>query len=81
MGLVTPASPEPLRLTVDSEVFDVVEDPGQPGGCHYSWVSGPNAGYGFTCVPSDGHRLSVEEHEAAIRDFLGSINPDTGYLD
>lgn len=53
----------------------------QPGGCHYSWASGPNAGYGFTQVRSDGLQPSLTEHRAAIRDFLFSINPATGYLD
>ena len=39
---------EPLRLIVDSEVFEIVETPDQPGQCHYIWLSGPNPGYGFT---------------------------------
>ena len=73
--------PGELRLLVDSEVFDIELDPDQPGGCHYRWVSGPNPGYGFTQVRSDGQRPSLAEHRAAIRDFLGSINRDTGYLD
>lgn len=72
---------EPLRLIVDSEVFEVADAPGQPGGCHYTWTSGPNPDYGFTSVPSDGHPFSIGEHEAAIRDFLKSINPETGYLE
>ena len=72
---------EPLRLIVDSEVFDIVETPDQPGQCHYMWVSGPNPDYGFTSAWSDGHRSSVAEHEYAIRDFLKSINPESGYLD
>jgi hypothetical protein len=80
-GYVTPAPCDPLRFIVDSEVFEVVEAPGQPGGCHYTWTSGPHPGYGFTSVPSDGHQFSVAEHEAAIREFLLSINPETGYLD
>ena len=80
-GSVTPGPRDPLHLIVDSQVFEVAEAPGQPGGCHYTWSSGPNPGYGFTSVPSDGHQLSVAEHEAAIREFLMSINPATGYLD
>jgi hypothetical protein len=78
---VTARPREPLHLIVDSEVFEVVEDPDQPGGCHYVWTSGPNAGYGFTNVPSDGHRLTLEERLTAIRVFLESINPATGFLD
>ena len=72
---------EPLRLTVDGEVFDVREESEQPGACYYMWTSGPNPGYGFTSVWSDGHPSSMREHETAIRDFLTSINPETGYLD
>lgn len=70
-----------LRLDVDSETFEVRPDPDQPGCSHYSWVSGPNRGYGFTHVRSDGLRPSPTEHRDAIRDFLSSINPETGYLD
>ncbi len=80
-GPVTSSPHEPLRLIVDTEVFDVSEAPGQPGGCHYTWTSGPNAGYGLTSVFSDGHQPSAAEHEAAISDFLKSINRETGYLD
>ena len=72
---------ETLRLIVDSEVFEIVETPDQPGQCHYIWLSGPNPGYGFTSAWSDGHRSALEEQEHAIRDFLKSINPQTGYLD
>ena len=78
---VTPDPHEPLRLIVDSEVFEIAEAAGQPGGCHHTWTSGPNPDYGFTSVPSDGHQLSVGEHEAANREILTSINPETGYLD
>lgn len=70
-----------LRVHVDSETFDIRQDPDQPGGCHYLWVSGPNPGYGFTQVRSDGLQASLKEHRAAIRDFLSSINPESGYLD
>ncbi len=71
----------PLQLIVDGEVFEVREEPAQPSACHYTWASGPNPGYGFTSAWSDGHPASLGEHETAIRDFLESINPTTGYLD
>ncbi len=70
-----------LRLHVDSETFEIRQDPDEPGGSHYSWVSGPNRGYGFSQVRSDGLQPSLPEHRDAIRDFLSSINPETGYLD
>ena len=66
---------------MDGELFEVREDPEQPGASHPIWASGPNPGYGFTSVWSDAHPSSLTEHETAIRDFLTSINPETGYLD
>ena len=53
----------------------------KPGAYHYDWVSGPRHGYGFTSRRSDHERSTVEEHEAHIRDFLGSVDPVTGYLE
>ena len=78
---MTERPPLPRRLVVDAEIFELSEDPDQPGGCHYTWLTGPHPGYGFTSVPSDGHTLTVDEHEAAIREFLGAVDPATGYLD
>jgi hypothetical protein len=46
----------------------------------YHWVTGPNAGYGFTSGSSVEVARSSEHHEEAIRGFLAGIDPDTGYL-
>jgi hypothetical protein len=47
---------------------------------HYFWTNGPNSGYGFTQGSSD-HRLPGKaEAEAAIRNFVNAIDPETGYL-
>ena len=76
----------PFILTVDGEVFTVTPGPGHR--CDYAWDSGPNKGYGFsstTFMAGDRNAvpplLTMEQHRESIRDFLGSINPETGYLD
>ena len=64
-------------LVVDDEVFDVAHE---RGGNHFSWVSGPSPGYGFTVGRSDGAALTEEQARSAIRGFLAEIDPATGYL-
>lgn len=65
-------------FTVDGEIF-LVRRRNEDGSHHYDWVSGPNDGYGFS-VSGGSEPISRERHEIAIRDFLRSINPATGYL-
>jgi hypothetical protein len=66
-----------LTLEVDGEVFALRPD--QQGATHYTWVSGPNPGYGFSLSPTPN--LSLDEHRAHIRDFLAMIDPATGYIE
>lgn len=66
-----------FRIIVDGETFDVDKD---GGANHLTWVSGPNAGYGFTLGRSDGASLTEDEARVAIRGFLASIDPATGYV-
>ena len=69
--------------------------PEEPGACDYDWESGPNKGYGFSSfqrvaysgiqdranTPSAALQAStIDEHRESIRDFLGQINPETGYI-
>ena len=75
-----PAEP-PVRVTVDGEVFDVATQPDHPGHYHYAWISGPNPGYGFSSVSSDGRPSSMVDHEEAIRNFLSHVDPETGYIE
>lgn len=63
-------------LEVDGEVFELRPD--GSGGTHYSWISGPNPGYGFSMSPTPE---SSEQHRASIRDFLSMIDPATGYIE
>ena len=65
-----------LTVEVDGEVFAIRPD--KQGGTDYTWLSGPNPGYGFGLSPT--RNLSLEEHQGNIRAFLADINPATGYL-
>lgn len=66
-----------FRLTVDGETFEVAT---QGQSVQYSWISGPNPGYGFAAGRSDGAAPAEDEARAFIRGFLASIDPATGYV-
>jgi hypothetical protein len=74
-------SPDRFRLRVDGIEFDVAYDESQPGAYHYTRRTPPAAGYGFTARRSDHVRSTMAEHEAAVRDFLAQVDPDTGYIE
>lgn len=80
---VAPAQPRTGPVTtveVDGEVFELTSGP-QPGSHHYTWVSGPNDGYGFSqSGGSSRQTLSADEHRESIRGFLAMIDPQTGYI-
>jgi hypothetical protein len=78
---VDDASPDRLRLTVDGVEFDVVYDRSQPGAYHYTRLTPPAVGYGFTSRGSDHARRPVHAHEAAIRHFLSAVDAATGYIE
>jgi hypothetical protein len=70
-----------FTLEVDGEQFAVriVVDP-RSGytDTGYTWLSGPNDGYGFGIggPPSP----SWEQHRQRIREFLAMVDPTTGYI-
>jgi hypothetical protein len=66
-----------LTLEVDGEMFAI--RPGEFGGTNYTWLSGPNPGYGFSQSPTPD--LSVDEHRTSIRTFLSMVDPATGYIE
>ena len=68
---------EPVRVVVDGESFDVVRD---GNSIHHTWVSGPNADYGFSVGSPAAMELTDDEVRSAIRAFLSEIDPRTGYL-
>lgn len=61
-------------LAVDGEVFAVRS---HDDGTDYDWVSGPNKDYGFG---TSARNVPEERHLESIRDFLGMIDPATGYI-
>ena len=52
-----------LTLEVDEEMFAL--RPGEFGGTDYTWLSGPNPGYGFSVSPTPN--LSLDEHRENVR--------------
>ncbi|MGC5033300.1 hypothetical protein [Micromonospora sp. DT229] len=62
-----------LTLEVDGEIFALRPDEG--GGTDYTWLSGPNPGYGFGLSPTAD--LSLDEHRENIRAFLAMVDPST----
>jgi hypothetical protein len=84
-GIAPEAESDPdalsFTLEVDGERF-VVRVAHRPGADYsdtgYTWLSGPNKGYGFSIGgPSNP---SLEDHRERIRDFLAGVDPSTGYL-
>lgn len=65
-----------IRLECDGETFELRPD--EFGGTHYTWLSGPNPGYGFSTSPTPD---DLEQHLTNIRGFLSMIDPRTGYID
>lgn len=75
------SSQDRFRLTVDGDVFDVAYDATQPGAYHYTRLTGPAPGYGFTSRRSDHSRSTTAEHVDAIRSFLDMVDPETGNIE
>jgi len=66
------------HLRVDGHDFAVTRRTGCPTRYDFDWLSGPHP-YGF--ASSGPAEKSMVELEESIRDFLGQIDPETGYLD
>jgi hypothetical protein len=64
------------HLACDGAIFALRPD--TFGGTHYTWLNGPNPGYGFSVSPTVD---DFEEHQRNIRSFLSMIDPRTGYLE
>jgi hypothetical protein len=65
-----------VEVVVDGEHFRVVER--TPGTVDFTWLSGPNPGYGFSL---SGPPLDAGQIEEFIREFLADVDPTTGYLE
>ena len=70
-----------FTLVVDGQTFAVAEDAEHPGSVQYSWLNGPNPGYGFATGVSGGGLPDRAAAESQIRLFLAAVDPATGYLD
>lgn len=68
------------RLEVDGEMFDVTPHETAPNQFHITWVSGRNAGYGFTASSGDDPRPTQEWLVDSVRFFLAQIDPATGFM-
>lgn len=66
-----------LTLEVDGETFTLRSS--QYAGTDYTWLSGPNLGYGFGAGTT--LELPLDEHRENIRDFLAMVDPHTGYIE
>lgn len=64
-------------LEVDGDVFTLRPD--EHGGTGYTWLTGPNGGYGFGTSPTPN--WSMDAHRENVRLFLAQIDPATGYLE
>ncbi|MEU8184463.1 hypothetical protein AB0B85_03540 [Micromonospora sp. NPDC049044] len=64
-------------LDVDGETFALRRN--ECDGTDYTWLSGPNPGYGFGMSPTAG--LSLDEHRENIRGFLAMVDPTTGRIE
>ncbi|WP_329105762.1 hypothetical protein OG792_33520 [Micromonospora sp. NBC_01699] len=70
---------DPIMLTVDGQDFRVGERAGEPGAYDFDWLNGPHD-YGFGISRSASPPMSLPEMEEAIRNFIGQVDPATGYL-
>ena len=66
-----------ITFEVDGELFALRPD--EHGGTDYTWLTGPNNGYGFGTSPTPN--WSTEAHRENIRSFLAQIDPSTGYIE
>ncbi|PRX12667.1 hypothetical protein CLV67_12790 [Actinoplanes italicus] len=65
-------------LDVDGHLFAVRAN--ASGGTDYTWLDGPDPGYGFTSSAATTG-LTVDGHRASIRAFLAAVDPATGHVD
>jgi hypothetical protein len=63
-------------LDVDGNLFAVSAD--ASGGTDYTWLDGPDPGYGFTSGAATD--VTVDGHRENIRGFLAAADPVTGHL-
>ncbi|WBQ06785.1 hypothetical protein [Kribbella sp. CA-293567] len=72
---------QPVNVEVDGQLFEVRERPDGSGHHDFTWLSGPNPGYGFSSKTSDGSPHSQTDLVESIRSFLAQVDPATGYIE
>jgi hypothetical protein len=72
---------EPSRMSVDGEEFEVSRPDDSPGTYHLTWLTGPDPHYGFGFRGHPPVRVGRAGLEAAIRDFLSQVDPETGHIE
>jgi len=74
-----------MLVEVDGEQFGVERSSTDPRQLNFTWLSGPNPGYGLFSAPYGAEFLETDGSdvvlEQLIRNFLSQINPATGYID
>jgi len=74
-----------MIVEVDGERFSVEQATTNPRQLNFTWLSGPNPGYGFGSAPHEVEFLETGGSrpvlEKLIRNFLRQINPATGYIE
>lgn len=68
------------HLVVDGEGFEVRDRLDQPGTYDFTWLTGPDPGYGFTIRVHGGGPLSPAQLRREARDFLDQVDPGTGHI-
>lgn len=68
-------------LSVDGERFEVRVSAGRPGAYDFTWLSGPNPGYGFGIQVHGGAALTLRDLEQEARNFLALVDPGTGHIE
>lgn len=71
-----------FTLEVDGEPFAVRMEVDPATGytdTGYTWLTGPNKGYGFGI--GGPPNPAPEEHRQRIREFLAMVDPATGYIE
>ncbi|NEA68469.1 hypothetical protein [Streptomyces sp. SID12488] len=72
---------EPWRMSVDGEEFEVSQPDNTTGSYHFTWLTGPDPGYGFGFSTHPPVQADTAELEYSIRDFLSQVDPGTGHIE
>ncbi|MEU6540535.1 hypothetical protein [Streptomyces sp. NPDC047000] len=72
---------ERSHITVDGEEFAVHQPHDAPGTYHFTWLTGRNPGYGFSCRIHPSVQLTEEQLAEQISGFLTQVDPVSGCVE